>query len=140
MKKTFMMMAVALMMSATTMATDLKVLVVKTSPAVQNTEAQAKVKDVLRLKAGVKRVAADFAAQEVLVTYDADKTNQQKLVAALKKAGYEATVVSDGAPFEKKAPVDGTSGATKQAQVDGTSGATKQASADGKTGTAQPKK
>lgn len=121
------MMAVALMMCATTMATDLKMLVVKTSPAVQNVEEQTKVRDVLRLKPGVKKVEANFAAQQVLVTYDADKTDQKKLVAALKKAGYEATVVSDGAPSDKKQkPVDATSGATKQASTDATSGATKQ--------------
>lgn len=109
------MMAVALMMCATTMAGDLKVLVMKTSPAVQNVETQTKVKDKLRLTAGVKKVEADFAAQHVLVTYDADKTNQKKIVAAMKKAGYEATVVSDGAPSEKKqVPVDATSGASKQ--------------------------
>ena len=127
MKKTLTMMTVALMMCATTTAKELKMLVVKTSPTVQNVEAQTKVRDVLRLKPGVKKVEANFAAQQVLVTYDADKTNQQKLVAALKKAGYEATVVSDGAPSDKKqTPVDGTSGATKQTSADGTSGGTKQ--------------
>ena len=123
MKKTLTLMAVALMMCATTVAKDLKVLVVKTSPAVQNVEAQTKVRDVLRLKPGVKKVEANFSAQQVLVTYDADKTDQKKLIAALKKAGYEATVVSNG---EKQTPVDGTSGATKQASTDGTSGASKQ--------------
>ena len=50
-----------------------------------------------------------------MVTYDADKTNAKKIVAALKKNGYEATVVSDGAPKEKKeVPVDATSGASQQ--------------------------
>ena len=127
MKKTLTLMAVALMMCATTVAKELKVLVVKTSPAVQNVEAQTKVRDVLRLKPGVKKVEANFTAQQVLVTYDTDKTDQKKLIAALKKAGYEATVVSDGAPSDKKqTPVDGTSGATKQASTDGTSGASKQ--------------
>ena len=115
MKKTLTLMAVALMMCATTMAKELKVLVVKTSPAVQNVEGQTKVKDYLRLTAGVKKVEADFAAKQVMVTYDADKTNAKKIVAALKKNGYEATVVSDGAPKEKKeVPVDATSGASQQ--------------------------
>ena len=49
------------------------------------------------------------------VALDADKTNAKKIVAALKKNGYEATVVSDGAPKEKKeVPVDATSGASQQ--------------------------
>ena len=56
-----------------------------------------------------------LAAKQVMVTYDADKTNAKKIVAALKKNGYEATVVSDGAPKEKKeVPVDATSGASQQ--------------------------
>ncbi|MBR6036045.1 MAG: heavy-metal-associated domain-containing protein [Bacteroidaceae bacterium] len=115
MNKTLSMMAVALMMSVTTMAGDLKVLVVKTSPAVQSVEAKTKVKDQLRLTAGVKKVEANFADQEVFVTYDSAKTDQKKIVAALKKAGYETTVVSDGTPKEKKqVPVDATSGASQQ--------------------------
>ena len=73
------------------------------------------MKDQLRLTAGVKKVEADFSAQQVMVTYDADKTNAKKIVAALKKGGYEASVVSDGAPSEKKkVPVDATSGASQQ--------------------------
>ena len=115
MKKILTLTAVALMMCATTVAKELKMLVVKTTPAVQNVEAQTKVKDLLRLTAGVKKVEADFAAQQVMVTYDADKTDAKKIVATLKKNGYEASVVSDGAPGEKKqVPVDGTSGASKQ--------------------------
>ena len=101
MKKTLTMIAVALMICATTMAKELKVL---------------EVKDVLRLTAGVKKVEANFSVQQVLVTYDAEKTDAKKIVAALKKNGYEASVVSDGAPSEvrKQVPVDGTSGASKQ--------------------------
>ena len=116
MKKTLTLMAVALLMCATTMAKELKMLVVTTSPAVQNVEGQTKVRDYLRLTAGVKKVEANFSAQQVLVTYDADKTDAKKIVAVLKKNGYEASVVSDGAPSEvqKQVPVDGTSGASKQ--------------------------
>ena len=117
MKKTLTLMAVAIMMCATTVAKDLKVLVVKTSPEVQNVETQTKLKNQLRLTTGVKKVDADFAAKQVLVTYDAEKTDQKKILAAMKKNGYEVTVVSDGAAPEKspaKVPVDATSGASKQ--------------------------
>ena len=108
-------MAVALLMSAVTMAGELKVLMVKTTPAVQNVEAKTKVRDELRLKPGVKRVEANFADQQVFVTYDSAKTDQKKIVAALTKAGYETTVVSDTVSTGKKqVPVDATSGATRQ--------------------------
>ena len=108
------MMVVALMMCATAYAKDLKVLVVKTTPEVQNVEMQTKVKDQLRLTSGVKKVEADFAAKQVMVTYDAEKTNTQKILAALKKNGYEATVVSDGKLPKKPKPVDAATGASKQ--------------------------
>ena len=94
MKKIFVLMVATLMVCATTMAKELKMLVVTTTPAVQSVEAQTKVKDQLRLT---------------------PETNAKKIVAALKKNGYEATVVSDGAPKEKKeVPVDATSGASQQ--------------------------
>ena len=109
------MMAVALLMSAVTMAGELKVLVVKTTPAVQNVEAKTKVRNVLWLRPGVKKVEAVFADQQVLVTYDSAKTDQKKIVAALTKAGYETTVVSDTVSTGKKqVPVDATAGATHQ--------------------------
>lgn len=117
MKKTMTLMVAALMCCATTFATELKVLVVKTTPAVQSVEAQAKVKGNLRLVTGVKKIEADLAAGQVAVTYDADKTDQKKILSAMKKIGYEATVLSDGKPAEKSSvttPVDATSGASKQ--------------------------
>lgn len=117
MKKIVVLMVAALMVCATTVAKELKVLVVKTTPAVQNVEAQTKVKDLLRLTAGVKKVVADFSAQQVSVTYDADKTTAKKILASLKKNGYEVTVVSDGAPKENakgQGTVDGVSGASPQ--------------------------
>ena len=117
MKKIFVLMVATLMVCATTMAKELKMLVVTTTPAVQSVEAQTKVKDQLRLTPGVKKVEADFAAKQVMVTYDADKTNAKKIVAALKKNGYEATVVSDGKAPER---------AAKPAQVDAVSGASQQ--------------
>lgn len=126
MKKILVMMVAALVCCATAMAGDMKQLVVKTTPEVLTAEALTKVKNKLRLTAGVKKVEADPSARQVMVTYDTAKTNSKKILAALKKGGYEATVVSDGAPSEKKPQVDATSGATKQQHTDATSGASKQ--------------
>ena len=115
MKKTMALMVAALMCCATTMAAELKQLVVKTTPEVQTVEALTKVKNQLRLTAGVKKVEGDPATKQVMVTYDTAKTDSKKILAALKKGGFEASVVSDGAPAEKKqVPVDATSGASQQ--------------------------
>lgn len=117
MKKTLILMVAALLMCATAIAKDFKVLVMKTTPEVQNVEAQTKVKNQLRLTAGVKKVETDFVAKQVWVTYDGEKTSAKVILAAMKKMGYEATVVSDGAAPEK---------APKPTQVDAMSGASKQ--------------
>ena len=59
MKKTMALMVAALMCCATVMAAELKQLVVKTTPEVQTVEALTKVKNQLRLTAGVKKVESD---------------------------------------------------------------------------------
>ena len=110
-------MVAALLVCATAIAKDFKVLVMKTSPEVQNVATQTKVQNQLRLTAGVKKVETNLETKQVVVTYDSEKTNAKAIVAAMKKAGYKATVVSDGtAPerAEKPAQVDATSGASQQ--------------------------
>lgn len=113
MKKILLTMAAALLMGTTAMAKDVKVLVMSTSPAVEKAEDGTKIKDNLRLTAGVKRVKADLTSQKIIVIYDADKTASKNILATMKKMGYETTVISDEKAPEKL-PVDGTSGASKQ--------------------------
>ena len=50
-----------------------------------------------------------------ILAVDDEDSIRELLAVQLKKNGYEATVVSDGAPKEKKeVPVDATSGASQQ--------------------------
>lgn len=115
MKKILLTMTAALLMGATAMAKDLKVLVMSTSPAVEKVEDGTKIKDGLRLTAGVKKVKADLTSQKIVVTYDADKTASKTILAVMKKMGYETAVISEGQASGKHT-VDGTSGASKQKQ------------------------
>ena len=117
MKKVLTLVVAAIMCGVTAFAKDMKMLVLKTSPEVLNTETQTKVRNLLRLTAGVKRVEADLSTRKVMVIYDAEKTDRKVILATLKKGGYEATVVNEGAAPEKvtkKMPVDATSGASQQ--------------------------
>lgn len=129
MKKIITLMAAVMMCTASAIAKDIKVLVVKTSPEMHCNNCENKIKGNVRFVAGVKRIDTSLTTKLVTITYDADKTNAKIIETAFKKIGYTTTVVSNGAPAQK---VDGTSGATQQnkpagtKKVDGTSGATQQ--------------
>ena len=112
-----MMMVAAMLCCATTFAKDLKVLVVNTSPEMHCNSCETKIKNNIRFTAGVKRIETNLETKKVTITYDGDKTDAKKILAAFKKIGYTATVVSDGAAPEKgvqKKPVDAVSGATQK--------------------------
>ena len=129
MKKIITLMAAVMMCTASAIAKDIKVLVVKTSPEMHCNNCENKIKGNVRFVAGVKRIDTSLSTKLVTITYDADKTKAKIIETAFKKIGYTAIVVSNGAPAQK---VDGTSGATQQnkpagtKKVDGTSGATQQ--------------
>lgn len=111
MKKFVTFIVMALFCSASIMAKDLKVLTVKTSPEMHCNGCETKIKNNIRFVSGVKKIETDLEKKEVAVTYDADKTNAEKIIAAFKKIGYETTKVSDKAAETK---TDGKTEATAQ--------------------------
>lgn len=112
MKKFVTFIAMALFCSASIMAKDLKVLTVKTSPEMHCNGCETKIKNNIRFVSGVKKIDTDLEKKEVAVTYDADKTNADKIIAAFKKIGYETTTVSDKKAEAGK--VDGKTAATEK--------------------------
>lgn len=117
MKRILTMMVAAMLCCATTLAKDLKVLVVNTTPEMHCNSCETKIKNNIRFTSGVKRIDTNLETKKVTITYDGDKTNAKTILAAFKKIGYTATVVSDGAAPEKasqKKPVDAVSGASQQ--------------------------
>lgn len=106
--------AAAMLCCASVIAKDMKVLVVKTSPEMHCENCENKIKNNIRFTAGVKKIVTDLEKKLVAVTYDADKTDAKTIVAAFKKIGYTATIVSDKAQESKHTPVDGQTGATAQ--------------------------
>ena len=73
------------------MAKDIKTVVVTTQPQMHCENCEAKIKGNLRFEKGVKKIETNIERQEVIVTYDADKTNEERLRTAFEKFGYEAT-------------------------------------------------
>ncbi len=114
MNKIITLFAAAMLCSAAAFAKDLKVLVVKTAPEMHCNNCENKIKNNIRFTSGVKKIDTSLEQKIVTITYDADKTDSKKIIAAFQKIGYEATVVSDGKKDDKKQPVDGQTGATTQ--------------------------
>ncbi|MBQ6749669.1 MAG: heavy-metal-associated domain-containing protein [Bacteroidaceae bacterium] len=116
MKRMMTLMVAALLVCATTMAKDLKVLVVKTAPEMHCENCEKKIKGNLRFTAGVKRIVTNRSTNTVTVYYDAEKTDSKAILSALKKVGFDGSVVADKKVDEesKKVPVDGTTGASQQ--------------------------
>ena len=111
------MVVAAMLCCVTTFAKDLKVLVVNTSPEMHCNSCETKIKNNIRFTAGVKKIDTNLETKKVTITYDGDKTDVKTILAAFKKIGYTATVVSNGAVPEKgsqKKPVDAVSGASQQ--------------------------
>lgn len=57
---------------------------------------KANIESEIVKEAGVKSVVADLETKIVTIVYDSDKTNQDKLVAAIEKLGYRTEFTADG--------------------------------------------
>ena len=79
---------------------DLRVLVMNTNPQMHCESCENKIKKNLRFEKGVVKIETSVPEQTVTVTYDAKKTNVEKIQTAMKEIGYETKVVSDK-PLEK---------------------------------------
>lgn len=63
------------------------------SPKMSCANCEKKIKTNLRFEKGVKKIYTSIPAQKVNITYNPEKTSEESLVKALKKIGYDATVV-----------------------------------------------
>lgn len=94
MKKLFLTLLVTLFVSVS-YAKDIQELVVTTTPPMSCQNCENKIKGNLRFEKGVKNIETNLAEQRVTVTYDADKTDPQKIEGAFEKIGYKATPIGE---------------------------------------------
>ena len=90
MKKTTMLLTM-LLIAAVTFAKDIKTLVVTTLPEMHCESCETKIKGNLRFEKGIKSVETNIDAQAVTIQYDADKTNEEYIIKAFGKFGYQAS-------------------------------------------------
>ena len=75
-------------------ARDLKTVLVTTSPQMHCENCEERIKQGLRFVKGVQKVETDIENQKVYITYDADKTDETRLLKGFEKFGYTARVVT----------------------------------------------
>lgn len=90
MKKTTMLLTM-LLIAAVTFAKDIKTVVVTTLPQMHCESCETKIKGNLRFEKGIKSVETNIDDQAVTIQYDADKTNEEAIMKAFGKFGYQAS-------------------------------------------------
>lgn len=78
-------------------AKDVKTAVFTTQPQMHCANCENTIKNGLKFEKGIKDIVTNLDDKTVTVKYDADKTNPDNIVKALKKVNYTATEVT-GAP------------------------------------------
>lgn len=74
---------------------DLRQVVLTPDPVMHCQGCEDKIKEEMRFERGVVKVETDRERQTVTITYDAKKTDVEKLQAAMRKLGRATEVVSD---------------------------------------------
>lgn len=92
---------VALLSVTAVMAKDIRTTVFKVSQ-MHCENCERKVKNNIKFEKGVKEFSTDLKTKTVSITYDAEKTNVDKLKAGFKKFNYEVEFVKETKQEDKK--------------------------------------
>lgn len=93
MKKIMSMMLMLMVSIAIFAKGEIKTVVFTTNPQMHCENCENKIKNHLKFEKGIKSIVTSVEFQTVTITYDSDKTNPEKLQAALKKINYEVKEV-----------------------------------------------
>lgn len=94
MKKTFLILIMA-MVAIIASAKDLKTVRLTTEPAMVCHNCENKIKKNIRFEKGIHEIDTDLEEQVVTIVYDADKTDEDKIVKAFDKIKYKATILGE---------------------------------------------
>ena len=76
-------------------AKDIQELIVTTNPLLSCQNCENKIKKNLRFEKGVTKIETNIPDQRVVVTYDADKTNPEKIAEGFAKIGYTVMKINN---------------------------------------------
>ena len=92
MKTKFILAMMALCLTITCSAKDIKTVVLKTSPEMHCANCESKIKNNIRFEKGIKEIETNLEEKTVTIKYDADKTTVENIIAGFEKINYKATV------------------------------------------------
>lgn len=92
---------VALLSVTAVLAKDLRTVIFKVEQ-MECANCERKVQKNIKFEKGLKEVATDVKTKSVTITYDAEKTNVEKLKAGFKRFNYEAVLVKDAKAAQEK--------------------------------------
>ena len=76
-------------------AKDIQKLIVTTNPPLSCQNCENKIKHNIRHEKGITMIETNIPDQRVVVTYDADKTNPEKIAEGFAKIGYSVSKIND---------------------------------------------
>lgn len=91
--KAKMILAALALCAVTAVAKEIRTLTVTTDPVMHCENCEKKIKNYFRFEKGVKRIDTSVPEQRVTITYDADKTSEQKLLDGFGQIDYDVTVI-----------------------------------------------
>lgn len=95
MKKSFLLLLLSIF-AISVYAKDIQELIVTTTPPMSCQNCENRIKGNLRFEKGVKNIETNITEQRVTITYDADKTNPEKIEKAFSKIGYNVEEINTG--------------------------------------------
>ena len=104
------MLLMALLVAAACSAKDIKTVVFNTDPTMRCENCANRIKDGLKNVKGIEAVKTNLLKKTVTVTYDAEKTTVESLIAAFDQIHYKATVANPDATPAPAAPAEGGCG------------------------------
>ena len=100
-KKMIATLVVALLSVTAVMAKDFHTVVFKVAQ-MECANCERKVKNNIKFEKGLKNFTTDLKERTVTITYDAEKTNVEKLKEGFRKFKYEAVVIKEAKETDKK--------------------------------------
>lgn len=83
-------------------AKDIRTVSVTTDPVMHCANCEKKIRNFFRFEKGIKKIETSVPEQRVTITYDADKTSEQKIMDSFSKIDYSVEKLGDNKETDSK--------------------------------------
>lgn len=96
MRKKIIALSVLALFAGSALAKDVQKVVVTTEPQMHCAGCENKIKNFFKFEKGIKKIETSLEDQQVTITFDADKTSEEKIIESFNKINYNAKKVESG--------------------------------------------